>query len=68
MGLTTPLTDTVSLPIGAAEVNVIDMAAVYAVFANGGKRAQPYAAVGDPQLARRGDLPPRSRRAAARSR
>jgi penicillin-binding protein 1A len=45
MGLTTPLADTVSLPIGAAEVTVIDMAAGYAVFANGGKRAKPYAAV-----------------------
>jgi len=44
MGLTTPLNDTVSLPIGAAEVYVIDQAAGYAVFANGGKRAQPYAA------------------------
>jgi penicillin-binding protein 1A len=45
MGLTTPLNDTVSLPIGAAEVTVIDMAAGYAVFANGGKRAKPYAAI-----------------------
>ncbi|KQU54140.1 penicillin-binding protein [Bosea sp. Leaf344] len=45
MGLTTPLTDTVSLPIGAAEVTVIDMAAGYAVFANGGRRARPYAAL-----------------------
>ncbi len=45
MGLTSPLTDTVSLPIGAAEVTVIDMAAGYAVFANGGKRARPYAAI-----------------------
>ena len=45
MGLTTPLTDTVSLPIGAAEVTVMDMAAGYSVFANGGKRAQPYAAI-----------------------
>jgi penicillin-binding protein 1A len=45
MGLTTPLTDTVSLPIGAAEVTVLDQAAAYAVFANGGKRARPYAAV-----------------------
>ncbi len=44
MGLNTPLTDTVSLPIGAAEVTVIDQAAAYAVFANGGKRAKPYAA------------------------
>jgi penicillin-binding protein 1A len=45
MGLTTPLTDTVSLPIGAAEVTVIDMAAAYAVFANGGRRVLPHAAV-----------------------
>jgi penicillin-binding protein 1A len=44
MGLTTPLTDTVSLPIGAGEVTVIEQAAGYAVFANGGKRAKPYAA------------------------
>lgn len=45
MGLTTPLVDTVSLPIGAAEVTVIDQAAGYAVFANGGKRAKPYPAL-----------------------
>jgi penicillin-binding protein 1A len=45
MGLTTALADTVSLPIGAAEVTVIDQAAGYAVFANGGKRARPYAAI-----------------------
>jgi penicillin-binding protein 1A len=44
MGLTTALADTVSLPIGAAEVTALDQAAGYAVFANGGKRAQPYAA------------------------
>jgi penicillin-binding protein 1A len=43
MGLTTPLTDTVSLPIGAAEVTVIDMATAYCVFANSGRRATPYA-------------------------
>jgi penicillin-binding protein 1A len=45
MGLNSPLTDTVSLPIGAAEVTVLDMAAGYAVFANGGQRAKPYAAI-----------------------
>ena len=45
MGLTTELKDTTSLPIGAAEVTVLDMAASYAVFANGGKRARPYAAL-----------------------
>ncbi|GJD53646.1 Biosynthetic peptidoglycan transglycosylase [Methylobacterium crusticola] len=45
MGLTTNLVDSVSLPIGSAEVTVIDQAAGYAVFANGGRRAKPYAAV-----------------------
>ncbi|MBM3607487.1 MAG: PBP1A family penicillin-binding protein [Alphaproteobacteria bacterium] len=45
MGLTTPLNDTVSLPIGAGEVHVLDMAAAYAVFANGGYAALPFAAV-----------------------
>jgi penicillin-binding protein 1A len=41
----TPLTDTVSLPLGAAEVRVIDMAAANAVMANGGRSAPPYAAI-----------------------
>ncbi|WP_375454273.1 transglycosylase domain-containing protein, partial [uncultured Methylobacterium sp.] len=45
MGITTPLVDSVSLPIGSAEVTVIDQAAAYAVFANGGRRAKPYAAM-----------------------
>ena len=44
MGVTAPLIDTVSLPIGSDEVTVIDQAAGYAVFANGGFRAKPYAA------------------------
>jgi len=39
------LRDMTSLPIGSTEVTVIDMAAAYAVFANGGKRATPYAAL-----------------------
>jgi penicillin-binding protein 1A len=43
MGLTHPLTDSTSLAIGSAEVTVLDMTAAYAVFANGGKRATPYA-------------------------
>jgi penicillin-binding protein 1A len=43
MGLTHPLTDSSSLPIGAAEVTVLDMTASYAVFANGGKKSTPYA-------------------------
>ncbi|WP_237476923.1 transglycosylase domain-containing protein [Lichenibacterium dinghuense] len=45
LGITTPLEDTVSLPIGAREVTAIDMATAYAGFANGGKRVQPFAAV-----------------------
>jgi penicillin-binding protein 1A len=45
MGLTTPLIDTVSLPVGADEVKMIDMLAANAVLANGGKRATPYAAI-----------------------
>jgi len=44
MGISTPLPDTVSLPIGADEVTVIDMASAYSTFANGGKRAPAYAA------------------------
>ncbi|WP_112663117.1 transglycosylase domain-containing protein [Microvirga flavescens] len=43
MGLTHPLADSSSLPIGAAEVTPIDMASSYAVFANGGRRASAYA-------------------------
>lgn len=44
MGVTAPLPDTVSLPIGADEVTVIEHSASYAVFANGGKRVKPWAA------------------------
>lgn len=44
MGLTHPLANEAPLPIGAAEVTPIDMASGYAVFANGGKQATPYAA------------------------
>ncbi len=45
MGLTTPLIDTVSLPVGADEVKLIDMIGANALLANGGKRATPYAAI-----------------------
>ncbi len=45
MGITTPLPDTVSLPIGADGVTVMGMAGAYATFANGGKRINPFAAV-----------------------
>ncbi len=44
MGISSPLNDTVSLPVGADEVTVIDMASAYATFANGGKRAPAFAA------------------------
>ena len=45
LGLTTPLGDTVSLPIGADEVRMIEMVGANAVLASGGKRAVPHAAL-----------------------
>ena len=45
MGVTTPLVDTVSLPVGADEVKMIDMVAANATLASGGVRITPYAAV-----------------------
>ena len=45
MGLTTPLADTVSLPVGADEVKMIDMVGANATLASGGLRVTPYAAV-----------------------
>ncbi len=43
MGITSELRITRSLPLGASEVKVIDMAGAYAVFANGGYKRKPYA-------------------------
>ncbi len=43
--LSTPLTDSVALPIGAAEVTVLDMTSGYATLANNGRHARPFAAV-----------------------
>ncbi|HET7715769.1 MAG TPA: PBP1A family penicillin-binding protein [Bauldia sp.] len=43
MGLRTELRITRSLPLGASEVTVLDMASAYSVFANGGYKATPYA-------------------------
>ena len=43
MGITSELRITRSLPLGASEVKVVDMAGAYAVFGNGGYRAKPYA-------------------------
>jgi penicillin-binding protein 1A len=45
MGLTTPLTDTVSLPVGADEVKMIDMVGANAILANGGKKVTPHATI-----------------------
>lgn len=45
MGVTAPLIDTVSLPIGAGEVSVMEHSASYSVFANGGKRVYTHAAI-----------------------
>ncbi|MBL8589235.1 MAG: penicillin-binding protein 1A [Methylobacteriaceae bacterium] len=45
MGVTAPLNDTVSLPIGAAEVTLLEHSAAYAVFGNGGRRVEPHAAI-----------------------
>jgi penicillin-binding protein 1A len=45
LGLTTPLPDTVSLPVGADDVKMIDMLGANASLANGGKRVIPYAAI-----------------------
>ncbi len=45
MGLTTPLVDTVSLPVGADEVKMIDMVGANATLASGGLRITPYAAI-----------------------
>jgi len=43
MGIHTPLPDSTSLPIGAAEVTVLDHTAAYATFPNGGKAITPHA-------------------------
>ena len=43
MGITTNIVNSKSLPLGATEVNVLDMTGAYSVFANGGFRAKPYA-------------------------
>ncbi len=54
MGITAPMYDTVSLPLGANGIKVIEQAGAYATFANGGKHVPPYAAVA--VTSRRGDV------------
>jgi len=45
VGITTPVVDQVTLPIGSAELTVLDQAAGFSVFANGGRRVPPHASV-----------------------
>jgi penicillin-binding protein 1A len=45
LGITAPLEDTPSLPIGADEVTVIEHSAAYAAFVNGGKKTVAYTAL-----------------------
>jgi penicillin-binding protein 1A len=45
MGIVSPLIDSPSLPIGAVDVTVLEMTSAYAVFANGGHKAPPHAAL-----------------------
>jgi penicillin-binding protein 1A len=67
MGITTELRITRSLPLGSSEVTVLDQAAGYAVFANGGYRAKPFAftqvmnSKGDVIYDRSRNPPPRER-------
>jgi penicillin-binding protein 1A len=45
LGITTPLEDTPSLPVGQSDVIPIEHSAGYAAFVNGGKKVTAYAAV-----------------------
>jgi penicillin-binding protein 1A len=45
LGITTPLEDTPSLPVGQSDVILLEHSAAYSAFVNGGKRTIPYAAV-----------------------
>jgi penicillin-binding protein 1A len=44
-GVTSPLVDTPSMPIGSVEMTVVEMAQGYAAFPNQGRRVDPYAAL-----------------------
>ena len=43
LGLTTPLADTPSLPLGASEVRLVELTSAYAALANGGSGARAFA-------------------------
>ena len=45
LGITTPLEDTPSLPVGQSDVILLEHSAAYGSFVNGGKKVIPYAAV-----------------------
>ncbi|WP_330084162.1 PBP1A family penicillin-binding protein [Methylocystis iwaonis] len=45
LGISTPLEDTPSLPVGQSDVILIEHSSAYAAFVNGGKRVIPFAAV-----------------------
>ncbi len=45
MGISRPLTDSAPLPIGAAEVTLVELTTAYATFASGGLSVQPHASV-----------------------
>lgn len=45
LGISTPLEDTPSLPVGQSDVILLEHSAAYAAFVNGGKKVTPYAAV-----------------------
>ncbi len=45
MGITAPLIDTPSLPIGSTEVSVLEHAVAYATFPNKGRAVKPHAAL-----------------------
>ncbi len=40
-GITSPLANTAALSLGTSEVNLLELTAAYAVFANGGSAVQP---------------------------
>jgi penicillin-binding protein 1A len=43
MGITSPLTPTLSLALGTSDVSLLEMTSAYGVFAAGGMRSEPYA-------------------------
>ena len=67
MGLRTPLPDSSSLPIGAAEVTVLDHTGGFTAFPNGGMAAAPHGNSGSAHRRRRNRVALRPRRQEARA-